>query len=454
MQVAAISAGTRPKSSIRDDPRWLAGAPKREGAGFLGAPAITLRWIVRLRWWAFLGQAITIALAAFALSLSLPVVPLTGIVVATALSNAALSRWMRAGRDVSARFVAAVLALDTLLLFGLLRFSGGPSNPFSVLFLVQITLAALVLGAWYATAIVALSTVLYAVLFFDNVPVAGMEHMHHAGTSAFALHLEGMFAAFTLAAVLIGYFVTRVSTALRERDLQLADAQRLASANEKLASLSTLAAGAAHELGTPLATIAVATKELERAALVLSGAGAIVDDARLIRQQVDRCHDIVRQMSAHAGDPIGEAPETVSVDAIASELRRRVGPERAPRLEVHAQHVARVTLPWHGVVQTLSSLVKNAFEASAGADLAVVVSIEQQAGRIRIAVVDRGAGIPGELLARVGEPFFTTKTPGAGMGLGVFLAKAFVDRLGGSLTIDSVIGRGTEVVLEIPRLEV
>jgi two-component system, sensor histidine kinase RegB len=412
-----------------------------------------LRWIVRLRWWAVLGQAITIALATFVLRLSLPVLPVTTVVVITALSNAGLSRWMRAPRDVSARFVAGVLALDTLLLFVLLRFSGGPSNPFSVLYLVQITLAALVLGAWYATAIVALSTVSYAVLFFDNVPLAGMEHMHHAGTGAFTLHLEGMFAAFTLAAVLIAYFVTRVSTALRERDLQLADAQRLALANEKLASLSTLAAGAAHELGTPLATIAVAAKELELAARILSGAGAIVDDARLIRQQVDRCHDIVRQMSAHAGDPIGEAPETVPVEAIVSELRRRLGQERAARLEVRVESVRNVTLPWRGVVQTLGSLVKNAFEASSGADHSVVVSIEQKAGRTRIAVVDHGAGIPRELLARVGEPFFTTKTPGAGMGLGVFLAKAFVDRLGGTLTIESAVGRGTEVTLAIPRLE-
>jgi two-component system sensor histidine kinase RegB len=183
-----------------------------------------------------------------------------------------------------------------------------------LLFLVQITLAALVLGMRYAAVIVALSTASYLFLFFVNVPIAGMEHMHHVGNSAFTVHLQGTFAAFTLAAVLIAYFVTRVSAALRERDAQLAEAQRLVARNERLASLSTLAAGAAHELGTPLATIAVASKELAHAADSIAGARSLREDARLIRQEVDRCGDIVQQMSARAGGPVGEVPETIDVE--------------------------------------------------------------------------------------------------------------------------------------------
>ncbi|HEY2513575.1 MAG TPA: histidine kinase dimerization/phospho-acceptor domain-containing protein, partial [Polyangiaceae bacterium] len=272
----------------------------QDDASFLSTPAITLRWLLRLRWWAFAGQTGTVLATSLVLGIALPRAPLGVLLGATALSNVALGRWMRTAPVVSPRTVAAVLVLDTLSLGGLLYFTGGPSNPFSVLFLVQITVAALVLGLRYTAAVVALSVFAYAFLFFDNVPLPGMEHAHHAGTSAFSLHLQGMFVAFTLAASLIAYFVTRVSTALRERDLELAAAHRHAATNERLASLSTLAAGAAHELGTPLGTIAVASKELEREAMAIQGAEALQDDARLIRQEVDRCRDIVQRMGAGA----------------------------------------------------------------------------------------------------------------------------------------------------------
>jgi two-component system sensor histidine kinase RegB len=421
---------------------------------FVAVPAIALGWIVRLRWGAVLGQAVTVAAATFVFGSPLPVAPLSMIIAATALSNAALHRWMQSPRAVSPPLVAVVLAVDTMLLSALLYFSGGPSNPFSVLFLVQITIAALVLGLRYTAVIVALSAASYAFLFFDNVPLAGMEHMHHGGNRELALHLQGMFAAFTLAAILIAYFVTRVSLALRQRDAQLAEAQRLAASNEKLASLSTLAAGAAHELGTPHATIAVSSRELERAAQAIPGAESLCADARLIRQEVDRCRDIVRQMSARAGDPIGEVAERVEVRAIVSELRRRLPEARAARLDVRLAGAESFTLPWRGLVQALVSLVNNAFDASDASEARgrrVLLSVGGVAERVAcFEIVDEGSGIDPSTLARVGEPFFTTKPPGVGTGLGVFLARAFADRLGGTFALTSARGQGTKVVLEIP----
>jgi two-component system sensor histidine kinase RegB len=413
-------------------------------------PAITLRWVLQLRWGAVAGQTATIAVTALAFKLALPLGPLAAILALTALSNVALHRWMRASRVVRAELVAAVLGVDTLSLCALLYFTGGPSNPFSVLFLVQITIAALVLGVGYTAAVVALSTASYAFLFFDNVPLAGMEHMHHAGSSAFGLHLQGMFVAFALAAVLIAHFVTRVSSALREREAQLARAQRAVAASERLASLSTLAAGAAHELGTPLATIAVASTELERAAQSFEGTGALREDARLIRQEVDRCRDIVDQMSARAAGALGEVAERVEVRVLLGELRRRFDEPRAARLEVRVDGVDALTVPWRGLAQVLASLVKNAFDASEASARAVALTIGANHGRLRFAVRDEGIGIPESDLPHVGEPFFTTKPPGAGMGLGLFLARSFADRLGGELSLSSEPGVGTTVVLELP----
>ena len=418
--------------------------------GFLSTPAIALRWVLRLRWGAVAGQLATIGGAALAFRLKVPIVPLAAVVAATVASNLGLARWMSAPRPVSSGTVAAVLAFDTLSLGALLYFTGGPSNPFSVLFLVQITIAAVVLGLPYTTAIVALSTGTYALLFFENVPLPGIEHMHHAGTSAFNLHLQGMFVAFTLAAGLIAYFVTQVSEALRERDAQLARAQRSASLNERLASLSTLAAGAAHEFGTPLATIAVASKELERGMQDVAGADGLREDARLIRRQVDRCRDIVRRLSARSGEAPGEAPELIAANQFVIRLQTHLDDPRSMRLDVRADAAAPMVLPWRGLVQALGSLIKNALDATEDSNSSVVLTIETVDGSARFSVVDRGHGILPEALPHVGEPFYTTKSPGVGMGLGVFLARAFADRLGGSLVISSDPGRATRAVLDLP----
>lgn len=423
-----------------------------EETAFLSTPAITLRWLLRMRWGAVAGQTLTILGTLLLFRLPLPLMALAAIILATAISNGALQKWMQSARFVSPQLVTAVLAFDTLSLAALLYFTGGPSNPFSVLFLVQITIAALVLGTGTTAAVVALSTAAYAFLFFANVPLAGMEHMHHSGTSAFNLHLQGMFVAFTLAAVLIAYFVTRVSSALRQRDTQLEGAQRLAATNERLASLSTLAAGAAHELGTPLATIAIASKELERAAKLLANADDLREDAILIRREVDRCRDIVQQMSAQAGGAAGEMPEKTDANAIALELRRRLDETRSARLDVRVDASTAFVVPSRALVQTLGSLVKNAFEATRD-EAHVVLAIDSAGDRVRFSVVDEGTGMTADELAHVGEPFFTTKDPGAGMGLGVFLARAFADRLGGTLAFDSTSSRGTKVVLEIPMRE-
>jgi two-component system sensor histidine kinase RegB len=419
-------------------------------SSFLSTPAITLRWVLRLRWWAVLGQLGTIAGTALGFHLTLPLLPLTSIVASTAISNAALVRWMRAARSVSPRLVAAVLAVDTLSLGALLFFTGGPSNPFSVLFLVQITIAALVLGIRYAAAIVGLSVATYALLFFDNVPLAGAEHMHHAATSTFNLHLQGMFLALSLAAILIAYFVTRVSRALHERDAQLAEAQNLAAINERLASLSTLAAGAAHELGTPLATIAVASTELQRAAERIAGAEELRDDARLIREQVERCRDIVQRLGARSAGTLGEAPELVEVGQVISELRRKMDEAQNHRLDVEVQAPEPIRVPWRGLAQALGSLVKNAFDASDEEGARVLLAVEASTRHTRFSVIDHGRGIAPEDLPHVGEPFYTTKGPGAGMGLGVFLARAFADRLGGQVALSSEPGLGTRAVIELP----
>ena len=410
------------------------------------ATAITLTWLVRLRWGFFLAQAVTVVAARYVLAVDVPVAALAGVVATSGASNLALGLWSRRRRDPQQSALGGVFVLDTLLLTALLYFSGGPANPFSVFYLVHVTIAAVALGMRWAALVVVLSVLSYATLFFEHVNVPAMEHAHHSGT-AFSVHLQGMWFALTIAASLIAYFVTRVSGALRAREVELLRTQRLAARNEKLASLSTLAAGAAHELGTPLGTIAIAAKELERS--IHSAPDEAVADARLIRDELERCRAIVSRMSASAGQSIGELPAPTTTGAVLAALRERMGDTALAGVDVQLEDVA-FDAPIQGLVQVLSNLVQNALHATPDGGTPVVLMSDVVGGKLRFTVIDRGHGVARADLDRVGEPFFTTKPPGQGMGLGLFLARAFADRYGGQLVFSSEEGRGSRVTLELP----
>lgn len=410
------------------------------------ATAITLTWLVRLRWGFFLAQAVTVVAARYVLAVDVPVAALAGVVATSGASNLALDLWSRRRRDPQQSVLGGVFVLDTLLLTALLYFSGGPANPFSVFYLVHVTIAAVALGMRWAALVVVLSVLSYATLFFEHVNVPAMEHAHHSGT-AFSVHLQGMWFALTIAASLIAYFVTRVSGALRAREVELLRTQRLVARNEKLASLSTLAAGAAHELGTPLGTIAIAAKELERS--IHSAPDEAVADARLIRDELERCRAIVSRMSASAGQSIGELPAPTTTGALLAALRDRMGDTALAGVDVQLEDVA-FDAPIQGLVQVLSNLVQNALHATPDGGTPVVLMSDVVGGKLRFTVIDRGHGVARADLDRVGEPFFTTKPPGQGMGLGLFLARAFADRYGGQLVFSSEEGRGSRVTLELP----
>lgn len=402
---------------------------------------MALRWLVRLRWAAICGQLLVIAFAWLAeivdVSLAWPV----SLVVAMVGTNAALQRRSARAEVASDRLLVAVLLFDVVLLTALLAIQGGPGNPFSVIFLVHVTLAAVVLGSWWAWVLVCVTVTAFGALFF-LVPTEVMHAMHGP---AFSLHLQGMWVAFATAASLIAYFVTRIAAELRAREVQVRELQRRAALNDKLASLSTLAAGAAHELGTPLGTIAIAAKELERA--LDTSAPALREDAKLIRTEVERCRKILTQLNANAGESSGEMSIETRLDDLTSHLTESLGDAERPRVRVDAESGVTVKLPRGAVVQALRTLVRNGLDAGPGD---VRVDLRSDGGRLLFTVEDSGAGMPPDVLARAGEPFFTTKPPGRGLGLGLFLVRAVAERLGGALTLRSEAGRGTVACIELP----
>jgi two-component system sensor histidine kinase RegB len=404
---------------------------------------VILEWLILLRWGAVLGQLAILAAALAILEATLPLARLTSLVALLALSNVALS--LGRGRFPPRSLCGAALTFDIVQLSALLHGSGGAHNPFSILYIVHITLASVVLGARWTWFLSALSVGCYGLLFLSHTPVEYLEHH----TPEMNLHLQGMWVAFTLAAALTAYLVVRLSNAIDERDRVMAEMRERAARNERVASVATLAAGAAHELGTPLATIAVAARELERrlGEMPQADGDSFAEDVALIRSEVDRCRAILNRLAADSGQTPGEPPEEIAIYGLAEAIRQAVPAPYAPRLRLSVENGAAVSLPRAALLQVAQNLLKNAFEAGEGP---VTLAIGAGPDGFRMRVVDEGPGMSPDVLSRVGEPYFSTKRPGEGLGLGVFIARTLTEQMGGELSIRSKPGTGTTAEVVIP----
>lgn len=408
------------------------------------APSLALPWIVKLRYGVLVGETLLILAAAFVFRVQIPTAWLAVPLAVTAVSNVLLGRLV--AKFGARPALGVTLALDVVCLTALLALSGGPSNPFSLLYLVQITLSAVVLSKEWTWALGVLSVLGFGFLFLVHIRVAVFE-AHHAG-EGFSIHLIGMWMAFAAAALLITVFIGKVSEALRRREQEVLSLQSQLSRHERLASIVTLAAGSAHELGTPLATIAVTSKELE---LYAGGSGDehVAEEARLIRTEVDRCSRILRQMSVRGAEPTGEIPAPVRICELLERVRSAFPESQRPAIRAVADESLQAVLPIEATRQVLTALVRNAVDAGKNGQL-VLLTVTSEGGGLRFTVQDSGTGMTPETLNRVSEPFFTTKGPGRGMGLGTFLVRVFAENLKGSLVFESELNAGTKAVLELP----
>ncbi|MGB8330013.1 MAG: ATP-binding protein [Polyangiales bacterium] len=399
------------------------------------------QWLARMRWGALGVQAASILIASQSFDVQLPVAPMWSLVALGGVSNI----WLTYGRGRTGH-LGALLCLDVTLLTGLLYLSGGPTNPFSIIYVVYIAMSAVMLPLRWTWTIAGLSIVSFAALFVVHVPT---EHLGHAGHGdGFQTHLYGMLVALVLAVALITYFVSQLSLELRSRERALAEAEERTHRWGKLASIATLAAGAAHELGTPLGTIAIAAKELERQARNVPGAEALVEDAVLIREELERCRIVLDRMAAAGGEQMGEIVRAISVEDLFGEVRARLSADQAKRW-ITSTEIATVHAPREALAQMVENITRNGFDACG--DGRVSLDVRKLDRGVELRFADEGHGMDERVMRRATEPFFTTKGSGDRMGLGLFLARTLVDSLNGVLTIESAPGRGTTIRIVIPQ---
>lgn len=431
------------------------------------APAIAparaeavLRWLVPLRWLSAAGQVAAIEVARSTLALPLPYGRLWLVPIVVAATNGALEALRRRRPAQAARLVVPILVFDVALFTLLLDWSGGPDSPFSALYVVQIVLATMT-GHRRATWVVALAcAAFYGLVFVQSTPA----HFWHAPIrpgSSIGLHALGMWISVLVVAVVITFFMTRIIETLAERESAMRGLSEVAARNARLASLTTLAAGAAHELGSPLGTIAVIARELERASAqagAAAGAGmgasalpaGLAEDAKLLRAEVERCRGILDRMRARAAHELHASESTLVAAELETALLAGLDPEDRARVQVRVLLPPAMPVgPRFDVVEVIGPILRNALDAGAKGE-PVELELRVDAGRLQASVRDRGAGMDAATLEHVGEPFFTTRAPGQGTGLGLFVVNLHLERLGGSLRFASSPGLGTTATVEWP----
>ena len=398
------------------------------------ARRLKLDTLIRLRWLAVTGQCLALAFVHLELGYQFPF----GACLAAVAAAAMLNLWLRIRRPASYRLgsneATLLLGFDVLQLAALLYLTGGLQNPFAILFLAPVLISATALAPERTLALGLLASACAAFLafFHHELPWNGpnvLELPH--------LYVRGILTAILLGIAFTGVFAYRVAEEARQLAAALAATELVLAREQHLSQLDGLAAAAAHELGTPLATIALVSKELDLQAVPGS---AMADDTKLLREQVERCRSILSRLTS-LHDDAGAFLETISLEHLIEEIAEPQRPfdDVDIRIECSGSGPEPFCRRSPGLLYGLGNLVDN------GVDFArsrLTIEATWSIDTVTIEIRDDGPGFAPEVLLRAGEPYVTTRAAGhsddenrPGLGLGLFIAKTLIERSGGQLTL-------------------
>jgi two-component system sensor histidine kinase RegB len=409
--------------------------------------SLNLRRLFWLRNIAIGVQLIVIAWVHVGLEIPLPLTPMASVIIFLVLFNVFAGlrltrRWPVADAELFGQLLVDIGALTVLLFY-----SGGATNPFISLYLLPLIIVATTLPRIYTWVMAGITIACYSMLMFYFVPLAAHANMHQD----FSLHLLGMWFNFLLSAALITFFIVRMATTLRERERLLANFREESLRNERIVALGMLATGAAHELSTPLTTMAVITEDLEQTCAHLP---EVAEDVRCLRDQIAICKTTLTHLLASSGHARAVQTTSLSLEVFLNEMLEQWQLMR-PAIPVISHWAGAQPVPTIIAEQTLSqtllNLLNNAADASPGG---VEMDGSWDDKELTIEIRDRGPGITAEIAEHAMQPFFTTKAPGQNFGLGLFLANVTVERLGGKVRLFNRVDGGacTRVTLPLSML--
>ena len=405
-----------------------------EDARFGRARLLRLNTLIGLRWLAVAGQTAAILIGAFAFGLRFPALACLGLVGASAALNLALRWRFPVSTQLSERGATIMLGYDILQLAGLLFLTGGVANPFVLFFLAPVTIAATSLMFRQALALLGLAILCATALLRASLP---MPWLDGESLTLPPLYVFGLWTAFAASAAFVAFYAYRVAREARQNAFALTAAELVLARAHHLSQIDGLAAAAAHELGTPLATVALVVREL---ADHPPAGKEFADDLTLLEQSVDRCRTILGKLSEPAaltGQRQMDISSPMELAEIAAAPHRLLGVAIA--VEGEGADPAPKCPRNPGVLYGLGNLIENAVGF---AEKAVAIRSTWSKSTVKIVIADDGRGFPPGILARAGEPYLSQRdgarrsgANGGGLGLGLFIARSLLERSGATLEL-------------------
>src|SRR5579863_2631357 len=410
-----------------------------------GRVSVSLRMLAMIRWLAVAGQAAALLVVYVGLGFAFPILPALAVVAASALLNLVAVLARGTGARVGETEAAFYLAYDIIQLSVLLFLTGGLANPFALLAIAPVTVAATVLSRWSVVGLLVLTAVAIGVLAIYHLPLPWPGDP----PSFPPLAILGAWAALTLAALFIAGYIWSVAEEARRMRDAFAATQLALAREQRVSAVGALAAAVAHELGSPLATIAVVAKELGRD---LPPDSPFAEDAKLLMSQTERCRtilaDLAQQPESDGGSPYARLPVSALVEAAAQPYRRdnvRIIHTTTSETGGTEPLVSRSPEVMHGI----GNIVQNAVQF---AEHEVIVTTSWDPRTIGVEVIDDGPGFPPAVLARLGQPYISGRSgEGQHMGLGIFIAQTLLERTGARLSFANLVDGGAQIVVEWPR---